>query len=248
LNIVKTTKIYESDVPISEVSGNFTDLSLWAFFKENGILKAKVLFRDSVIDSNGVYKGSLADVRWSDEAILSENANDRIPALIAASDDSGLLVWERAGALLTLPVAVLEDLLAGNFEFRYSVPVSSAAMLTALGSINHVVANLDNPANRNLQYLLYTRVNDETEWTTVGEYATIPNVDGENILHLRLVLYSKLTKKNSAPEVDQIELIYISNDENLPWHNEIDSVAVYAFTLLGVYTEQTVNKNTLSWK
>jgi hypothetical protein len=253
LNIVKTTKIYESAAAISEVGGSFSDLSLWAFWKESGVIKTKVIFKDQVLDTNGFYVGSLTDIEWSEVETLSNNTDDHYPSLYMTGDDSGILLWGRSGELLIMPDVVLKDLLSGNFNYRYSAPVSPAAPLSALGDIDRVVAYWVSPTNRNLEYLLYTRINDETSWTEVEKYANIPNADGENILHLRVILYSKLTKGYFVPEIDQILLIYICDPENrLTWdETKITGIIPY-LTVCGLYLEDTYyyveKQNQLEWK
>ena len=252
MNIVKTTKIYESDVAISEVGGSFSDLSLWLFWKEAGTIKTKVVFKDKVF-IDGRYIGSLADPEWSEVEILSNNANDHYPALYMTGDDSGILLWGRSGSIYKMPDIVLKDLLAGDFNYRYSAPVLPTVPLATLGGVNQVVANWVSPTNRNLEYLLYTRINDETSWTEVEKYAKIPNADGENTLYLRVILYSKLTKEYSVPEIDQILLIYICDPENrLAW-NELKITGIIPYlTVCGLYLEDTYfyveKQNQLNWK
>jgi hypothetical protein len=100
LNIVKTTKIYESDVAISEVGGSFSDLSLWAFWQENGALKTKYLPKANVIDDNGTYLGSLYEGAWIDIAELTDDsANDKSPTLLTIDGKISFLAWECNGEL-----------------------------------------------------------------------------------------------------------------------------------------------------
>jgi hypothetical protein len=104
LNIVKTTKIYESDAPLSEVGGSFSDLSLWAFWRENGSLKAQYLLKSAVTDKKGVYKGSLVDGKWSEPITLTDNSTvDTNPALITDNGRISALIWERNGKLFFAP-------------------------------------------------------------------------------------------------------------------------------------------------
>jgi hypothetical protein len=220
LNIVKTTKIYESDVAISEVGGSFSDLSLWAFWKEAGTIKTKVVFKDKVF-IGGRYIGSLADPEWSEMEILSNNTDDHYPAFFITGDDSGLLVWGRAGEIFTLPAAVLKDLLDGNFKYRYSAAVSPVVPLAKLGNFAWVAVTWKDSMDTTQKYLLFTRVNDETSWTVVEKRAKIPNADSSSILHLRLLMYSTASKKYSIPALNQVQLIYYSKRYAGNW--EVDS-------------------------
>jgi hypothetical protein len=220
LNIVKTTKIYESTVPITEVGGSFSDLSLWVFWRENGSLKAKYIPKANVLDVNGLYIGSLADVEWSEVALLSNNTDDHYPVLFTTSDNSGLLVWGRAGELLIMPEAVLKDLLSGNFKYRYSADVSPVAPLAKLGNVAKVVATWDDSEDTTRTYLLFTRANDETSWTAVEKGAVIPNADASNILHLRMIMYSTVADEYSVPALDQLKLIYCSSHYGGHWEDD----------------------------
>jgi hypothetical protein len=100
LNIVKTTKIYESDVAISEVGGSFSDLSLWVFWRESGVFKTKYLPKANVIDSGGAYLGSLYEGTWIDIAELTDApTTDKSPAIITNDGKLSFLAWERNGEL-----------------------------------------------------------------------------------------------------------------------------------------------------
>jgi hypothetical protein len=100
LNIVRTNKIYESDVPISEVGGSFSDLSLWVFWRENGAFKTKYLPKENVINANGAYKGSLIDGVWKEISQLTDNpTTDKNPTVITSGGKIAFLAWERNGKL-----------------------------------------------------------------------------------------------------------------------------------------------------
>jgi len=100
LDIVKTTKIYESTVPISEVGGSFSGLSLWVFWRENGTLKAKYLPKANVIDDNGIYLGSLYEGIWKEILQLTDNPSvDKNPTIITSGGKVSFLAWERNGEL-----------------------------------------------------------------------------------------------------------------------------------------------------
>jgi hypothetical protein len=191
------------------------------FWRESGKTKAKVISKDKVF-VNGMYIGSLVDVEWPEAALLSNDTNDHYPSLFITGDDSGILLWGRDGELLILPVAVLKDLLTGNFKYRYSADASPVAPFAKLGELAKVIATWDNPKDTTQKYLLFTRVNDESTWTAVEKWAAIPNADASNILHLRMIMYSIATKEYSIPALDQVQLIYCSSHYGGHW--EADTV------------------------
>jgi hypothetical protein len=100
LLISKDMVIYSSDVTINEVGGSFSDLSLWAFWRESGALKTKYLPKANVVDPNGTYLGSLYEGTWIDIAELTDSPTiDKSPALLTLDGKVSFLVWERNGEL-----------------------------------------------------------------------------------------------------------------------------------------------------
>jgi hypothetical protein len=129
LNIVRDTRIYESNVPITDLGGDYSNLSLWTFFKEDNVLKTKCLFKNEVIDINEVYTGSLVEntSRWTRATEFSTNNSDSSPSLLMDRERVRFAVWSREGQLYAAPKQLTEDIVSiqtdsdGSLESTASV-------------------------------------------------------------------------------------------------------------------------------
>jgi hypothetical protein len=130
LNIVKKTKIYESTVPITEVGGSFSDLSLWIFWLESGTLMAKVLFKQEVVNVDGMYQGSLSSGRWTAPTELTADSEaDSSPALLMSDTRVNCVVWSRDGRLYIAPTTVKGDIISIQIPYKNELSASATVAL-----------------------------------------------------------------------------------------------------------------------
>jgi hypothetical protein len=115
IRIAKTQILYEGPpgVPLSEAGGEFTNLSLFSFWKIGERVFAKCLFRLDMTNSEGQYLGTLTPGQWSAVVKLTEYEGDSSPT-IHMVDEEPFAVWTRGPGLQKAPSFLKREVLTAK--------------------------------------------------------------------------------------------------------------------------------------
>ena len=116
MRIAKDILLYEggTGAPLNTAGGEFSGLSLFAFWKDSDRLMAKCLFKNEMIgEDSGVYLGSLHPGQWTAAVKFTEYEGDSSPT-IHMVDDEPFAVWTRGPGLQKAPSFLKKEVLTAK--------------------------------------------------------------------------------------------------------------------------------------
>jgi len=123
--VAKSETLFEapSGAALSEAGGDFSDLSLFAFFKVGDRLYARCKFRNEMTDEDsGLYLGSLWPGQWTAAVKLTEYAGDSSPCLFM-QDDEPFAVWARGTGLQRAPSFLRDEIMSARVRLSDELSV-----------------------------------------------------------------------------------------------------------------------------
>jgi len=135
MRIVKDVQVYGSFIPISNVGGDFSDLSLFVFWEQCGITYSRTKFKNYVIDNNGIYRGSINSGRWS--GITQFLTDGKNPSIQMQNSKPALVLWEKDGKLYAAPSTLMDEIISAqttikaDLESDFAVELANDGRFTA---------------------------------------------------------------------------------------------------------------------
>ena len=135
MRIAKDVQVYRSFIPISNVGGDFSDLSLFVFWEQSGITYSRTKFKNYVIDNNGIYRGSINSGRWS--GITQFLTDGKNPSIKMQNGKPALVLWEKDGKLYAAPSTLMDEIISvqttikADLESDFAVELANDDKFTA---------------------------------------------------------------------------------------------------------------------
>jgi len=135
MRIAKDVQVYGSFIPISNVGGDFSDLSLFVFWEQSGITYSRTKFKNYVIDNNGIYRGSINSGRWS--GITQFLTDGKNPSIKMQNGKPALVLWEKDGKLYAAPSTLMDEIISvqttikADLESDFAVELANDDKFTA---------------------------------------------------------------------------------------------------------------------